>query len=180
MAEIILRRAQADEASVLADFGRLTFQQTFLETFAIPYPADDLTAFLAAAHSPASFAAKLADVRQAIWVAEQDGVLLAYANAGPCTLPHPEVRASDLELHRLYVLRAAQGLGLGRRLLDTALAWMERQGPGPMWLGVWSGNLKAQGLYGRYGFRKVGEYRFAVGSWGDDEFIFRRDHPLTP
>ena len=175
MPEITLRRAGAADAETLAAIGRRTFEETFVEAFAIPYPPADLADFVDKAHSPAAFARRLADPRQATWIAEGGGVAIAYANAGPCGLPHRDIGADDLELHRLYVLRAAQGLGLGRRLLETTLDWMQAQGPAPLWLGVWSGNLKAQALYARYRFAKVGEYEFPVGAWRDHEFIFRRD-----
>ncbi len=175
MADITLRRAGAADAETLAAVGRRTFEETFVETFAIPYPSADRAAFVEKAHSPAAFASRLADPRQATWIMERDRVAVAYANAGPCGLPHPDVGADDLELNRLYVLRSAQGFGLGRRLLEKTLDWMRAQGPAPLWLGVWSGNLKAQALYACYGFSKVGEYEFPVGAWRDHEFIFRRD-----
>ncbi len=174
MAEITLRRASVTDARTLTKIGCQTFRETFLEGFAIPYPPQDLASFMEANYTQAAFERKLADARQASWIAERDGIALAYANAGPCHLPHPDVRPDQMELNRLYVLRAAQGLGLGHRLLETTLGWMEAQRPGPLWLGVWSGNLKAQGLYSRHGFRKVGEYEFPVGEWRDCEFIFRR------
>ena len=175
MAEITLRRADANDAERLAEIGDRTFRETFLEDFAIAYPPQDLNRFMATTYAPAVFARKLADPHQASWLAEREGLPLGYASAGPCTLPHPDARSEDVELYRLYVLRAAQGLRIGRRLLDTALAWMASQGTGAQWLGVWSGNLKAQRLYTAYGFRKVGDYQFPVGDWRDDEFILRRD-----
>ena len=107
-------------------------------------------------------------------MAERDGDLLAFANAGPNTLPHPDGRPDHAELRRLYVSKAAQGLGLGTKLLDVALDWMTAHSTGPLWIGVWSGNLKAQKLYAAYGFAKAGEYQYPVGSWLDDEFILRR------
>jgi len=85
------------------------------------------------------------------------------------------VRAEDAELYQLYILREAQGLKLGKALLATALDHLAATRPGPIWLGVWSGNVKAQAVYLAKGFSKVGDYRFKVGSWYDDEFIFRRD-----
>jgi len=63
---------------------------------------------------------------------------------------------------------------LGGRLMETALAWLERDGPRRLWIGVWSGNLGAQRLYERAGFRKVGEYGFRVGGSTDHEFILSR------
>ena len=138
------------------------------------HPADDLAAFLDASFSPEAIRAKLNEPGAAWWVAERNGELLAFANTGPNTLPHPEARSSHAELRRLYVAKAAQGLGLGTKLLAVALAWMEAHSDGPLWIGVWSGNLKAQKLYAAYGFEKAGEYQFPVGRWLDDEIILRR------
>ena len=45
---------------------------------------------------------------------------------------------------------------------------------GALWIGVWSGNAKAQRLYAAHGFEKVGEYDYPVGAWRDREFILRR------
>ena len=108
------------------------------------------------------------------WVAERDGALLAFANAGPNTLPHPDARTSHAELRRLYVSKEAQGLGLGTRLLALSLDWMQAHSDGPLWIGVWSGNAKALRLYEAHGFAKAGEYQYPVGRWLDDEFILRR------
>ena len=107
-------------------------------------------------------------------MAERDSELLALANASPNGLPHPDARTGDLELRRLYVARAAQGLGLGTALLNLALDWMQANTTGPLWIGVWSGNEKAQRLYAAHGFAKVGEYDYPVGAWRDREFILRR------
>ena len=79
-----------------------------------------------------------------------------------------------MELRRLYVSKAAQGLGLGTRLLKLSLDWMKTHTDGPLWIGVWSGNDKAQRLYAAYGFEKAGEYDYPVGAWRDREFILRR------
>jgi diamine N-acetyltransferase len=171
----LIRPARAGDAAALASLGRETFLDTFVHGFGIPYPADDLDGFLQASFSPGAIGARLEEPGGAWWVAEAgDGRLLAFANAGPNTLPHPEARRSHAELRRLYVAKEAQGLGLGRALLTVALDWMEATSDGPLWIGVWSGNLKAQRLYATYGFEKAGEYQYPVGRWLDDEFILRR------
>jgi ribosomal protein S18 acetylase RimI-like enzyme len=172
MPDIVIRRALQDDALILSRLGEATFRETFLEAFAIPYPAEDLAVFVAATYSVAAFEAMLVDRAQTAWLAEVDGVAAAYCVVGPCGLPHPEVSRNHGELKRLYVARAHQGAGLGRALFDLALEALNRHG-GPSWIGVWSGNLKAQRFYAHAGFKKAGEYEFPVGRWRDHEFILR-------
>jgi ribosomal protein S18 acetylase RimI-like enzyme len=174
---IMLRRATPGDCDILAELGERTFRQTFVEDFAIAYPAEDLAAFVAKSYTSQAFAAKLADPAQALWIALAGDTPVGYANAGPCSLPHPEAERRHGELYRLYLAKDHQGSGVGRLLMESALDWLDRQGPGPVWLGVWSGNLKAQAFYARYGFEKVGEYEFPVGATRDHEFILRRPPP---
>jgi len=171
-----IRPAHADDVATLAALKLATFRQTFLaEGFGIPYPAADLALFEAEYYSIETVAAELADPAKRNWVAEvQDGRLLGYAQVGPCKLPHVEAAPEHGELYQLYVLREAQGRKLGKRLLEQAVTYLVRARPGPIWLGVWSGNEKAQTVYLAKGFEKVGDYRFNVGSWYDEEYIFRK------
>lgn len=175
MTDATIRTPTLDDAAALGALGRQTFVDTFVTGFGIPYPADDLEAFLDESFSPEATRRKMQEPGSGWWVAEgADGQLLAFANTGPNTLPHPDGRASHAELRRLYVSRAAQGMGLGTKLLALALAWMEAHTDGSLWIGVWSGNEKAQKLYAAYGFEKAGEYDYPVGRWTDHEFILRR------
>lgn len=171
----VIRSARPEDAEALALLGRQTFVETFVEGFAIPYPPVDLAVYLQSAFGVEATTARLADPDEAWWVGETDGKVAAFAECGPCGLPHPDARASHAELKRLYVAGSAQGIGLGRGLLETALDWMQTHTDGPLWIGVWSGNDKAQRLYRRYGFEKAGEYDYPVGNWRDREFILKRD-----
>jgi ribosomal protein S18 acetylase RimI-like enzyme len=171
MTEITIRRARATDAEALAALGA----QTFTEAFGHLYPKSDLDDFLHANHTSRKVFDSLNDPAVAAWVAEDAGRLVAYSQSGPADMPHPDLKPEHGELKRLYVLASHQNLGLGAALIEPALIWLEKQRPGPQWISVWSQNTGAQRFYGRYGFCKVGEYQFAVGSWRDDEFIFRRD-----
>ena len=167
----MIRRATAGDADVLAELGTATF----VETFGHLYSPEDLQAFLDESHSQAAYGAVLADPAYALWLAEREGVAVGYAQAGPNGLPHPEAAPADGELKRLYLLASHQGDGWGGRLFDTAIAWLERDGPRRLWIGVWSENFGAQRFYARRGFERVGEYLFPVGATRDREFILRRD-----
>ena len=172
-----IRRAGSGDAQVLAELGARTFR----ETFAHLYPPQDLSDFLEEAYSLARTQADLADPAKAMWLVEADGQAIGYALAGPCDLPHPEVSAGSGELKRFYLLKDWQGAGAGGRLFDEIMAWLERDGPRDIWIGVWSENFGAQRFYGRHGFAKVGEYGFRVGGTVDHEFILRRvPHDRSP
>jgi ribosomal protein S18 acetylase RimI-like enzyme len=115
----------------------------------------------------------LAHPDYAVWLLELDGEAVGHAAAGPCGLPHPDVKPGDGELKRLYLVKTQQSCGWGSRLLETALAWLEHEGPRTLWLGVWSENFGAQRFYARYGFEKAGEYLF-LSATRTIEFILRR------
>jgi len=161
-----LRPARPEDAAPLAALKLVTFRETFLEEgFAIPYPPADLARFEAASYTLPVVAAEIADPAKRNWVAEaEDGRLIGYAQVGPCKLPHPDATERHGELYQLYVLRAAWGMRLGGGLLGLAMRHLAATRPGlPLWLGVWSGNARAQAVYRQKGFEKVGEYRFKVG-----------------
>jgi len=166
-----IRRAVIADAATVADIAA----RTFVETFGDLYPPEDLAFFLKDSYSVEKQAVILSHPDYAIFLLERDGIVVGHAAAGPCGLPHPQVAPGDGELKRLYVLREAQNGGWGARLFDTVLAWLERDGPRTLWIGVWSENFGAQRFYGRYGFEKAGEYEFIVGGTRDHEFILRRN-----
>ena len=169
-----LRMAREGDAAALAALSRELFIHTFVEDFSIPYPESDLRTYLANNFGEEDLRQRLVDPAQAWWVLEKERQLVGFVNAGPNSLLHPEAKDSHAELRRLYLARSVQGMGFGRLLVETALPWMEAHTDGPLWIGVWSGNERAQRLYARYGFERVGGYRYPVGSWFDEEHILRR------
>ena len=63
------------------------------------------------------------------------------------------------EVHLLNITVAPehQGEGWGRVMLDAIALWSRGQGAQWLWLEVRVGNLRAQRIYERHGFRRVGE-----------------------
>jgi len=168
---IAIRRATLADAFRLGEIG----SATFTETFAHLYDPGDLAAFLQETHSPEIWARRLQENHLAVWLAEgPDGTAVGYASAGPCKLPVPDLESNAGELFQLYLRANHHGRQLGSQLLETALAWLGEHGFDPLYIGVWSGNAGAQRLYARYGFRRCGEYEFAVGRHRDHEYILRR------
>ena len=68
------------------------------------------------------------------------------------------------EVSTLYVIRTAQGLGLGRRLLTGAARVLQARGAQALRLWVLNGNDPARAFYGHLGGRTVAER--PVSGWG--------------
>jgi ribosomal protein S18 acetylase RimI-like enzyme len=168
--EALIRRAEARDATQLAQLGAATFT----ETFGHLYPPEDLHAYLSTAHSVDAWTRVLADAQRAIWLAELDGTPIGYIVVGACKLPVKDLEPTAGEVQQLYVLSRHHNLKLGTRLMDTGLAWLASQDRRPLYIGVWSENFGAQRFYARYGFSKVGDYGFPVGNTVDHEFILKR------
>lgn len=175
---MIVRAATESDVPALSALATRTFVETFVDELGVPYPQDDLAHHLEKSYGVAATRALIEDPTLFLRVAEREpeGALVGYVLAGSCGLPHAEADATQGELRRLYVAHEAHGGGIGGALLREALVWLERTFGDPIWLGVWSGNHRAQAIYQRYGFHKVGEYDYPVGQWLDREHIYRREH----
>jgi ribosomal protein S18 acetylase RimI-like enzyme len=166
-----VRRANVNDAEALARIA----SGTFVQTFGHLYPPEDLQAYLSETFAVARCREQLADSTKGVWFAmlgqeEPAGFIVV----GPCKLPVENLEPTAGEVQQLYVQSKYHNLRLGSRLMDTALDWFAAEGRTPLYVGVWSENLGAQRLYGRYGFRKIGEYGFPVGKTIDREFILKR------
>lgn len=63
----------------------------------------------------------------------------------------------EVHLLNITVLPEQQGKGWGRVMLDALALWARGQGAQWLWLEVRVSNLRAQKVYERYGYRRVGE-----------------------
>ena len=150
----------------------LVGQATFLDTFAGVLTGPDIVAHCARAHALEVYREWLADSRYALWLVEgQPGdAPVGYMVVSPPQLPVPDTDG-DLELKRIYLLGRFQGTGVGRRLLDLAVAQARIHGAERLLLGVYAHNDAAIGFYERSGFTKIGTRTFTVGSTVCDDYI---------
>lgn len=167
-----LRPATLDDVPALAALGR----DSFTDAFGHLYRPEDLAAFLAEVHDEAVVAGEITggECRHALAVGD-DGALLGY-----CKLRYPSKLGGNsdardpLELGQLYCAAAATGRGVGAALMDWALAEARAGGHDAVLLSVYSGNTGAQRFYARYGFAKIADIHFRVGSQLDDEYLFEK------
>ena len=153
----IIRRASAADAETLSVLANRTFIETFVEDLGVPYPKADLDWFLEYANSPAAMARRLAEDGTAVWLAEAQGDAVGYMIAGAADLARDDLEPSDGMIHRLYLVRSAQGTGLAARMMDAVMTWLSSRYSLRPWLVVFSENIRAQRFYARYGFEVCGE-----------------------
>jgi len=148
------------------------FDNTFCDTFAHLYRAEDLEAFLSS-FGIADWEEQLRDPAFAFRIADVDGEPVGYLKIGPLKIPI-EPQGPALLLDQLYVLNAHHGTGIARELMDWAIAEAGRRGAEELYLTVYVDNHRARRFYDRYGFEPVGRYDFMVGNHADEDLIMRK------
>lgn len=169
MTKVSLRKAVADDATMLSNLCR----QAFCDAFTHLYSTADLHRFLDDVYTPAAQTAEINAPKNHVMIAEMAGKPIGYALSGPCKLPVEDMPANSYELQRIYLLTSATGQGAGTLLLQDAMRFFATQGAQAVYVGVWSGNLGAQKFYRQAGFEKIAEYHFMVGNQADEEWIMQ-------
>jgi diamine N-acetyltransferase len=161
---LVIRPAGPSDVPALSELAK----RTWTDAFGKPLSPEDLAAELEESRSEAYFTNALKETT--ILVAEEDGALRGYIQFGDVEVPEVEVRSGDEGLRRLYVDTEAQGLGLGRRLMDAALDHPGLASADRIFLTVWEQNQRAIHLYESFGFKTVGTttVRIADKEVGED------------
>lgn len=171
MGELALRPPLPADIPALSRLGI----DSFVAKFGYLYRAEDLYPFLDDTHSEAALARELADPTRAYCLAERDGQLAGYCKLGlACGWPEHARGQRVMELKQLYTAADATGGGIGGALMDWALDDLAARGADEVQLSVWSENYGAQRFYQRYGFTKVADTTFHVGTHVDEEFLLAR------
>lgn len=168
------RYAHEADAAALQNLAINTFYETFMEDLGCNYPKEALQAFYDAEHALDKIHAKLADNNITIIVAEEEEVLIGYAELMPCSLPLDFQEEDAREIKRFYVLRSWRGKKVGKGLMKRCMQDILMNDAPVVYLGVWERNELAKAFYTKRGFERVGEHTFQVGSVKDTDYIYRK------
>jgi ribosomal protein S18 acetylase RimI-like enzyme len=91
----------------------------------------------------------------AVLVAEEDGTVIGYAYAGVEASDYMSLRGPAGVLHDVVVDPEHQRRGVGRMLLDAALAFLRSRGAPRVVLSTAARNAQAQRLFASAGFRQT-------------------------
>ncbi|HEY2163476.1 MAG TPA: GNAT family N-acetyltransferase [Gemmatimonadaceae bacterium] len=168
---IVVRRADSNDADarLLAALGARLFE----DAFGAMNDPNDLRLFLARTYSPDLQLAELRDANRATWIAEANHEAVGYAMARRGSASPRVVARHPAEVQRIYAGRAWHGRGVGGALLKACVEQARAWGCDVLWLGVWEQNPRGIAFYEKWGFRRMGEQRFLVGT--DSQ----RDHVMS-
>jgi ribosomal protein S18 acetylase RimI-like enzyme len=143
---VLIRPARREDAAALASI----HVRSWRETYPGLLPASVIDAATPEVRL-AEWTRRLAAIRprSGLWLAELEGAPVGFAGAGPAR--DPAALGTPGELYSLYLLRAAQGRGLGAALLRRAAAHLAALGLPAMGCWVAEENLRAIGFYAAMG-----------------------------
>jgi ribosomal protein S18 acetylase RimI-like enzyme len=169
--QVTLRAAEAKDIPALAGFG--TF---FAALFGYSMPAADLQDYLESAYSQTAVARDLSNPSISTIVAvDASDKVVGFAQLTRGTFESClEGCERPVELQRLYVAQDFHGAGVGRMLVERVESMARDEGYVTMWLGVWEENFRAQKVYERMGFGKVGSHDFVMGSCVQTDWILTK------
>lgn len=170
-----LRPASVEDAKALAALGR----ESFCAAFAHIYAEKDLNAFLQSCYSEAVVEQEIADHACIHQLACDEGQTHVGGKlTGYCKLWYPSDYSeysdakNPIGLGQLYCDPARTGTGIGAQLMDWAFAEAAARNCDAIQLSVYSENYGAQKFYQRYGFAKIADIHFMVGTHRDEEFLY--------
>jgi ribosomal protein S18 acetylase RimI-like enzyme len=151
-----VRPAGPGDARLLSVLGTAVWVDTYVPG-GLPLPFAD---HLGAEYGPERYAAHLANPRQRLWIAETAGLAAGFLRLD-LDAACPAEPSLTAEIATLYILRGAQGRGLGSALVAAAEKEAAARGE-TMWLTVNAENPRAIAFYARRGWREIGRHDFAV------------------
>ena len=105
--------------------------------------------------------ARMLELDEIILVAEGAEGIVGFCSGDWARWNNVETR--EAEVHTLYVLKSAQGLGIGRRLMTGTVRALAARGASAVSVGVLSENRPARAFYERLGGTLEGEHVELVG-----------------
>ena len=167
VSEITIRAAVVQDVLQLRDLSR----STFYETYADQNTADDIRMHMQQTFSIEKLTSEIEDPGNAFFIAAMGDKMIGYAKLRT-SKPLPKAPATPaIELERIYVAKASQGLKAGDALMHECIEYGKKNGYEMLWLGVWERNQRAISFYEKWGFVISGKQTFTLGTDPQNDFV---------
>ena len=140
-------------------------QRTFIETYGKYNTSKNLDLYLKNTLSESKLKGELEHAHSNFYLVKSNNDIIGYLKVNE---KHAQTEFKEdnysLEIERIYVLKAFQFKGIGRKLIDKTIQFAKFKGKKKIWLGVWKENKEAIRFYGKLGFVNAGEHVFVFGN----------------
>ena len=157
--DVKIRRANVQDANLLAALGGTTNYETYFETD----EPEDLADYIADFFNPQAIKIELEDANNSFFIAEINGKAVGYAKLRTGQPAECVKGENTVELHRIYILEKMTQHGIGKILLQMCLDESKARSFDTLWLAVFELNGRAFEFYKRQGFTQAGETGFYYG-----------------
>jgi ribosomal protein S18 acetylase RimI-like enzyme len=166
---IIVRHASTADVDSLSEIGSKAFSEAYAD---FNHP-DDISDHLRDQYSPAAILRQmeLPDRFYLLALFGSDPAGLCKLRTGPALEGMPD--SSALEIQQLYIDPRHQRRGIGKALVDAALAEARSLCIAVVWLGVWEKADWAINFYSKYGFVRFGLHTFRLGSTEQTDLLLQ-------
>lgn len=156
---IRLAAANAVDAEALSAAGSRLFAQAYGKHSR----ADDLAVHLEQYFGQDYVARELQAPDVSYTIAYEADQIAGFVKIRHGPAPDAVPAAEAIEIQQLYVDAGRLRRGIGRMLMDNAVAAARDEGYTGIWLSVWQDADWATGFYEAYGFRRIGTAEFRLG-----------------
>ena len=165
-----IRVARPADAELLAALGARTFE----EAFGADNSPEDMATHLARYFTPATIEEELLNPSNRYLIAEIADSAAGYAKLRWGASRQGVQADRPVELSRIYVAAEWIGQRVGAALIQRCLDEAQASDADVLWLGVWERNERAISFYEKWGFAKVGEHVFVLGSDPQTDWLMAR------
>lgn len=148
--------------------------KTFYPAFAPLNTEENMRHYMEEAFSREQLKTELANDKSIFYLLEVDNSYVGYLKLNFAPAQTDLNDPTSLEIQRIYVLPGFQGLKLGEKMIQKAVAVAKEKQLQYLWLGVWEKNTRAIRFYQQHGFSIVGKHPFPFGDEIQTDLIMKR------
>ncbi len=146
---------------------------TFVQSFAHSNSDEDMSVYLENNLSVSKLNEELNNPHSIFFLAYIENELAAYLKLNLGEAQTERDNSDSLEIERIYVLNQFKEIGIGKKLMEKAIAIAQQNHLKYIWLGVWEKNTEAIAFYRKHGFKAIGNHLFMLGKDAQVDIIMR-------
>lgn len=167
---IVVREAHIGDIPEMRQVAISTYQDTFADS----NTPENMNTYFEEAYDLLKLTDEFSEINSKLFLACEDDKIIGFSRLREYGEVRDLLGDNTIELHRLYVLTAAQGKSVGKLLMQASLSYAQEKKYDWIWLGVWEHNFKAQNFYIKWGFEKFSEHVFLMGEDAQTDWLLKK------